>query len=134
MTSPELERLVERRLLDREPTSTEEIAGLIATGEAYLTDAVRPLALVSRFTLAYDAGHAFALAALRRAGYRSDSRYLVFQCLQHTLVVRPETRRLLSQAHERRNKGVYEGEFDVSDRFVEEVIAAARAVLAALLA
>jgi hypothetical protein len=30
--------------------------------------------------------HALALTALRRQGYRSDKRYLVFQCLAHTNV------------------------------------------------
>ena len=30
------------------------------------------------------AAHALSLAALRKAGYRSDSRYIVFQCLKHT--------------------------------------------------
>lgn len=39
----------------------------------------------SQFMLAYGAAHSFSLAALRWHGYRSDSRYLVFQCLQHTL-------------------------------------------------
>ena len=45
----------------------------------------RELSLESRFDLAYNAAHALALAALRLRGYRSESRYLVFQCLQHTL-------------------------------------------------
>ena len=38
----------------------------------------------SRFDLAYNPSHALALANLRWHGYRSDIRYIVFQCLQHT--------------------------------------------------
>ena len=48
------------------------------------------LSLESRFDLAYNAGHALALAALRFRGYRSESRYLVFQCLQHTIDLPPQ--------------------------------------------
>ncbi len=133
MTSRELERLAERRLLDQEPSSTEEIDGLITSGQHRLADAMSSSnSIESRFTLADDAAHAFALAALRRAGFRSKSRYLVFQCLDHTVAVPAATRRQLATAHERRNKGQYEGVFDLSERFVQETIAAAQAVLAAL--
>ena len=47
------------------------------------------LALESRFDLAYNAAHALALYALRRQGYRSENRYLVFQVLPHTLGLPP---------------------------------------------
>jgi predicted TIM-barrel fold metal-dependent hydrolase len=51
-----------------------------------LHDAAREeLGLESRFDLAYNATRALALAALRYRGYRSQSRYLVVQCLQHTI-------------------------------------------------
>lgn len=40
----------------------------------------------SQFDLAYGAAHRFALAALRREGYRSDNnRLMVFQALAHTV-------------------------------------------------
>ncbi|HXT50977.1 MAG TPA: hypothetical protein VN811_08035 [Thermoanaerobaculia bacterium] len=82
MTSPELERLADRRLIEREQAAAEELEGHVLSGQHRLGDATNPsLSLESRFTLAYDAAHAFALAALRRAGYRSASRYLVFLCL-----------------------------------------------------
>ena len=42
------------------------------------------LSYASRFDLAYNAAHGLALAALRACGYRTDKRYLVFQCLIHT--------------------------------------------------
>jgi len=84
MTSPELENLVRIGKLKREPASDEEIAGLLHSAEDRLNDAGRAdLSYSSRFDLAYNAAHAMALAALRRAGYRSDNRYLAFQALAH---------------------------------------------------
>jgi hypothetical protein len=92
MTSAELENLVRIGRLKREPASPAEIEGLIRSGEARLLDASnRSLSLESRFDLAYNAAHALALAALRRLGYRSESRFLVFQALTHTLGLPPGT-------------------------------------------
>ena len=65
---------------------------------------------------------------LRHRGYRSESRYLVFQALAHTLGFPSETWRVLAKAHERRNLAEYEGMFDVDERLLEDVIAAAQAV------
>ena len=58
---------------------------------------------MSRFDLGYNAAHALALAALRAQGYRSDSRYQVFQCLQHTVGLPREQWRVLDDAHRKRN-------------------------------
>lgn len=86
MTSTELENLVRIGKLKREPPSRPEFDGLVRSGRTRLADAANgSLALESRFDLAYNAAHALALAALRRMGYRSDNRYLVFQALPHTL-------------------------------------------------
>ena len=72
--------------LKAEPAADAEIQGLLRSGLRRLTDAGRgDLSLESRFDLAYNAVHALALAALRAKGYRSESRCLVFQCLQHTI-------------------------------------------------
>ena len=72
----------------REPPDAKEFAGLKRSGQTRLADAVNPkLALASRFDLAYDAAHAFSLAALRWHGYRPANRYIVFQVLPHTLGV-----------------------------------------------
>jgi hypothetical protein len=93
MTSPELERLVATGALKREPPTTGEVEGLIRSGRARLGDALRAdLTLESRFDLAYNAAHSIALAAVRRMGYRSTNRYLVFQVLPHTLGQRPHCR------------------------------------------
>src|SRR5262245_55240984 len=61
------------------------------------------LSLDSRFDLAYNAAHAFSLAALRWHGYRSEHRYTVFQCLEHTVKLAAEQWRVLDQAHRQRN-------------------------------
>lgn len=90
------------------------------------------LALESRFDLAYNAGHAAALAALRAAGYRSENRILVFQCLEHTLGFKPAQWLLLDQAHRKRNLAEYEGDLDVTDSFVQELIRNVAEVIAAV--
>lgn len=63
--------------------------------------------------------------ALRRAGYRSDNRYLVFQALAHTVAVAPEKWRIVAKAHERRNLAEYEGHMERDDRLLAELIATA---------
>jgi hypothetical protein len=66
--------------LKAEPPDAKEFAGLLRSGRARLKDARREgLALESRFDMAYNAAHALCLAALRRQGYRSGNRYIVFQ-------------------------------------------------------
>ena len=69
----------------------------------------------SRFDLAYNAAHALALAALRWHGYRSENRYIVFQCLEHTLALPAEQWRVVDLAHRKRNVAEYEGEFDIDE-------------------
>lgn len=63
-----------------------------------------------------------ALAALRASGYRTDKRYLVFQCLVHTLDVDKTEVRIFSTCHERRNLAEYEGHFDVDELLLAELI------------
>lgn len=117
MTSPELENLVRIGKLKREPASDEEIVGLLQSAEDRLNDADRAdLSYSSRFDLAYNAAHAMALAALRRAGYRSDNRYLAFQALAHTVGLPAEKWRVLAKAHERRNLAEYEGHLEHDDQ------------------
>ena len=126
MTSQNLENLVKTGSLKSEPASQGEFNGLLRSAKARLTDAGNTsLAMESRFDLAYNASHALALAALRWHGYRSDNRYIVFQCLQHTLDIKPEIWRVLAQCHQRRNVAEYEGHLEVSDQLLGELIAAA---------
>ena len=123
MTNDKLDNLVRIGQLKAEPASEEEIAGLLRSGAVRLADAKNEdLSKESRFDLAYNAAHALSLAALRRVGYRSESRYLVFQCTQHTLDLEPEQWRVLDQAHRKRNLAEYEGDIDVDDQLVEALI------------
>lgn len=133
MTSPELENLVGLGTLVREPPGADELRGLRQSGEARLTDATNAgLALESRFDLAYNAAHALALAALRRAGYRAEKRYAVFQVLPHTLGLLASTCRVLAKCHTIRNQTEYEGMRDIDERLVTDLIAAATSVRDAL--
>ena len=75
MSSPQLENLVHIRQLKEESPARAEIDGLIRSGNLRLKDAqIQSLSLDSRFDLAYNAAHAFSLAALRWHGYRSENR------------------------------------------------------------
>ena len=130
MTSPNLENLARIGKLKKDAVSQAEFDGLVRSGRARLTDArTVELSLESRFDLAYNASHALALAALRWHGYRSENRYLVFQCLPETLGLKPEQWRVLALCHERRNVAEYEGHLDVEDRLVADLIDVAEVVL-----
>lgn len=123
MTSDNLENLASIGKLKRERTSQFEFDGLVQSGRRRLADArVANLSIEGRFDLAYNASHSLALAALRWHGYRSDHRYLVFQCLPFTLGMESAQWRLLSLCHERRNLAEYEGHLDVEDRLVAELV------------
>lgn len=116
--------LVKIRKLKAEPSSLREFDGLVRSAVERATDARNAsLALSSRFTLAYDTSHSLALAALRAHGYRSEDRYLVFQCLSHTLGWSPDQWRLLDYCHKKRNLAEYEGHLDVDDVLVSELMA-----------
>ena len=52
----------------------------------------------------------------------SESRYLVFQCTQHTLDLAAEHWRVLDEAHRKRNLAEYEGDIDVDDQLLEALI------------
>ncbi|MDN2673352.1 hypothetical protein OX459_18275 [Janthinobacterium sp. SUN026] len=118
--------------LKAEPPDARERAGLLRSATVRLRDAGQSiLSLESRFDLAYNAAHAAALSALRQHGYRSDNRYLVFQSLEHTLGFTPQQWLLLSQAHKKRNLAEYEGELDVTQGFVNELIEHVQQLLAA---
>jgi hypothetical protein len=126
-----LEKLANTGLLKHEPPGREEITGLLRTAAVRLEDARRTTnAPESRFDLAYNAAHAFALAALRIHGYRTDKRYIVFQALPHTLGVDTATWRLLDRCHRERNATEYEGIGSVDEKLLTGVIEAALDLLA----
>ena len=133
MTSP-LEKLSgPGKALRQEPPDATEYAGLKHSGLTRLSDAENPKnSLESRFDLAYNAAHALCLAALRWHGYRATNRYIVFQVLPHTLGVGSEVWRVLSRCHDLRNRGEYEGDLEIDERLLHDLIAACKTVVAAL--
>lgn len=111
------------RPLSAEAPDQQEFAGLKHSGLVRLQDARNTdNSLESRFDLAYNAAHALCLAALRHNGYRSSNRYVVFQALPHTLGLGPEVWRVLAMCHNTRNQGEYEGDMNVDERIVTDLI------------
>ena len=117
--------------LKAEPPDAREFAALVRAAKCRLKDARNDvLALESRFDLAYSAAHGLCLAALRWHGYRSNHRYIVFQVLPHTLGLEPAVWRVLAKCHEVRNLGEYEGDLNVDERVVSDLVAACSVVAA----
>lgn len=129
MSREKLENLASIGKLQPQAPSRQEFDGLMVSGLARLADARREdLSLDSRFDLAYNAAHALALAALRWHGFRSENRYLVFQCLQHTVDLGAAQWRVLDGAHRKRNLSEYEGSLEVDLKLVEATIRVAEQV------
>ncbi|SEQ84029.1 hypothetical protein SAMN03159444_02597 [Pseudomonas sp. NFACC02] len=119
-----LDNLVRSGGLKLEPYDSKECAGLIRSAADRLKDAHNStLSYASRFDLGYNAAHALALAAMRLMGYRSDRRYLVFQCLPHTIALDKVQVRLFGLCHERRNLAEYEGYMDIDEPLLKELLA-----------
>jgi len=115
--------------LAAEAPDAREFAGLMRSGQARLADAqLAQLSLESRFDLVYNAAHAMCLATLRWHGYRSSNRFIVFQVLPHTLSLGPEVWRVLAKGHEIRNLGEYEGDMNIDERIVRDLITACKRV------
>lgn len=133
MTSA-LERLAGPGLsLSSEPPDAKEFEGLKRAGLARLKDAGnRQNSLEGRFDLVYGAAYALCLAALRYHGFRAANRFIVFQVLPHTLGLGPEIWRVLAKGHEIRNRGEYEGDLNIDERIVADLIVACTEVAAKL--
>ena len=118
----ELKNLAAIGQLKVEPGSAIEIARMLQMARTRCADATLPhLSLEGRFTSAYNAAHAAALAALRSHGYRSENRFTVFQCLAHTLGWPAAKWRILDAAHQKRNLAEYEGFLEIEPSFVAEL-------------
>ena len=88
MVKQELDKLVKIGSLKTEAASRSEFDGMVKSARRGLADAQNEsIQTDSQFDLAYEAAHKFALAALRRQGYRSENRVTVFQTLVHTLAI-----------------------------------------------
>jgi len=118
-----LQNLVKTRQLKPEPPDQAEFDNLLIVARRHLQDTrVEGLSVHGQFSMAYNAAHAMALAALRWHGYRSDSRYLVFQCLQHTVGLDAMKWRVLDTCHKQRNLAEYEGHLDVPPQLLRELL------------
>lgn len=125
-----LENLLRSGGLKAEPPDRKECEGLMRSAKDRLRDAgTAQLSFSSRFDLAYNAAHAIALTALRLQGYRSDKRYLVFQCLTHTTDTAKVRVRLFALCHERRNLAEYEGYMDEDEALLKQLIDSTQALL-----
>jgi hypothetical protein len=123
MSKQELENLAKIGQLKAEPGTRAEFDGLVASARKRLADAHNQnLSFESRFDLAYNAAHAFALAALRRHDYRSKNRYVVFQVLPHTLGLDASIWRVLAKCHDQRNLAEYEGHSEIDERLLTDLI------------
>ena len=121
---PALDNLVRAGQLKAEPRNDQEVERMLALARTRLGDArLAGASREGRFTSAYNAAHSAALAALRWHGYRSENRFVVFQCLVHTLGWPPERWRVLDSAHKKRNLAEYEGRLDVEESGIAELIA-----------
>ena len=123
MTLKNLDNLVKVKQLKAEPPDQHEFNGLLSSAKRRLLDSqVEGLSEEGQFTLAYGSAHALALAAMRWHGYRSDNRYLVFQCLEHTVGLEKAKWRVLDKCHKQRNLAEYEGNLEITPQLLQELI------------
>lgn len=123
MTLRNLDNLVKIGQLKVEPPDQAEFDGMVRSTRNKLRDAgVKGLSNDGRFFLAYSAAHALALAAMRWHGFRSEKRYLVFQCLEYTVGMDKAKWRVLDQCHKQRNLAEYEGHLEVPTQLLNELI------------
>ena len=122
MSLPALDNLVRAGQLKAEPRNDAEIKRMLAMARVRLADSnLATLSPEGRFTSAYNAAHAAALATLRWHGYRSESRYTVFQCLVHSLNWSATRWRVLDAAHQKRNLAEYEGFLEIEESAIDEL-------------
>ena len=123
MTLQPLDNLVKTGQLKPEPPDQNEFDGMLKSAQRRLQDArITGLSEEGRFSLAYGAAHALSLAALRWHGYRSDNRYLVFQCLVHTVGLESKKWRILDLCHKHRNLAEYEGHLEIPPQLLTELL------------
>jgi hypothetical protein len=133
MGKEELDNLVRIGSLKAEAASRSEYDGMIKSARRGLVDAQNEsIDTDSQFDLACEAAHKFALAALRREGYRSENRITVFQALVHTLAVNSSDLQILLRAHNERNLAAYQGRVDIDKKLLADLIGATKRLEAAV--
>lgn len=124
MSLAALDNLVRIGQLKAELRNEAEVGRMLEMARIRLADAqLGNLSQEGRFTSAYNAAHAAALAALRWHGYRSENRFTVFQCLAHTVGWPASRWRVLDAAHRKRNLAEYEGYLEVEESTIVELCA-----------
>lgn len=118
-----LDNLVRVGQLKSEAADHAEARRMVLLARTRWTDAQQAnVSIDGRFASVYGAAHAAALAALRLRGYRSENRFMVFQCLSHTIGWSASRWRVLDVAHQKRNLAEYEGFLDIEESMVVELI------------
>ena len=130
MALEKLDNLVKIKKLKKESPDQNEFDGMVNSAKRRLQDAqVKGLSEEGQFSLAYGASHALALAAMRWHGYRSDNRYLVFQCLEQTIGLENAKWRVLDKCHKQRNLAEYEGHLEITPQLLQELIEVSKELL-----
>ena len=120
----QLDNLVKINQLKLEAPDQKEFDGLLESGRRQLRDAqVEGLSSEGKFSLAYGAAHAFSVAAIRWYGYRSSNRHTVFKCLQYTVGFEAAQWRVLDECHRQRNLAEYQGELEITEQLLAELLA-----------
>ena len=133
MAKQELDNLVRIGNLKAEAASRNEFDGMVKSARRGLADAQNEsIETDSQFDLAIEAAHKFALAALRREGYRSENRITVFQALVHTLGVSNADLQIFLKAHNERNLAAYEGRVDIDEKLLADLVGATKRLETAL--
>lgn len=123
MTLKNLDNLVKINELKVEPPDQLEFDAMVSSAKQRLQDAtVEAVSEEGRFLSAYGAAHVLSVAAMRWHGYRSDNRYLVFQCLEHTVEFEKVKWRLLAKCHHQRNLAEYEGHLEITPQLLKELV------------
>ena len=127
MGKQDLDNLVKIGSLKTEAASRSEFDGMVKSACRGLADAQNEsIETDSQFDLAYEAAHKFALAALRREGYRSENRITVFQTLVHTVAINNADLQIFLRAHNERNLAAYEGRVDIDNKLVAALVSATK--------
>jgi hypothetical protein len=140
MSLQNLDNLVQRGLLHKEPPHKDEISRLLAAADASLADSrVEAVSLASRFAMAYQAALGYSLIALRVRGYRTSSNQpgqhsIAIQSLPLTIGFSQADTNTLNSFKEKRHRGAYEGILTSSEKELAELQALAATLRATALA
>lgn len=122
LTKPNLDNLVKTGHLKQEPCDQEDIGRMLEIAHRRLLDSqIQEMSIEGRFTSVYNAAHGAALAALHCHGYRSENRFMVFQCLGDTLGWSASKWRVFDSAHQKRNLAEYEGYLEIEESTIQEL-------------